>query len=152
MKKIIFLCLLLLIMATGCDLKKQAILSVDFNKVLSEKGYIVTNLSKQFENNNEIKEVFVAQDSKQEYQLEYYLLNTSEGASKFYENNVKAFKSSARGAISTVELNGLNYETYKQQANNKYQVISCVENTCIYANVDKSKKDKVKEVLEIFNY
>ena len=150
-KKIVFMCLISLFLLVGCDIKKTAITSTDFNKVMSEEKFTVTNLSKDFEDIKEIKEVFIAQSPKLDYQIEYYVLDSEESESKFYENNKNKFQKEAKN-YSQVEMTGLNYERYSQNTNTSYQVISCVEKTCIFLNVNKNKKDEVKSILEKFNY
>ncbi len=150
-KNIIIIVLISLFLLVGCDIKKEAITSTDFNKVMSEKNFKVTNLSKDFESTSELKEVFIAQSPKLDYQIEYYLLDSKESTAKFYNTNMEKLKNSAKG-YSNVEMNGLNYSRYSQTTSSKYQVISCVELTCIFLNVNKDKKDEIKEILEVFNY
>ena len=49
-KKLLLISLLTIVLLVGCDLKKDSITSADFNKVLRENQYTVTNSSKDYIN------------------------------------------------------------------------------------------------------
>ena len=150
-KKIILISIITLLLLVGCELEKKSITSTDFTKVLGDSDYVLTNASKNFENYAQIKEVFLAQNKESTYQIEFYVLDSKESANSFYDNNKKVFES-IEGVSTNTELEGNNYQSYKQTKGDKYSVISCVDNTCIYANVDKIYKKEVKEIIEKFDY
>ncbi len=151
-KKLLLISLLTIVLLVGCDLKKDSITSADFNKVLRENQYTVTNSSKDYSRYSDIKEVFIGQNQNRTFQIEFYNFDSRDRAKIFYDTNVEAFEKVKDGAVSTLEINGLNYHTFKKQTSNTYQVISCVNTTCLFANTKRDYKDDVNTILKIFNY
>jgi len=151
-KKVLLISLLSILLLVGCDLKKDSITSADFNKVLRDNEYSVTNSSKSFANYQDIKEVFIGQNLDKSFQIEFYSFDSKERADTFYDSNVKAFEKVIDGTSSKIELDGLNYKTFKKTTSNAYQVISCVNYTCLYANTKREYKDDVNTILKIFDY
>ena len=149
--RIIIISLISLILLVGCELRKNSITSTDFNKVLIDKDYILTNVSKNFKDYENVNEAFIAQDETKTYQIEFYSFNTKDNTNNFFNNNVKQFKDNKNIEVSESE-EGLNYKFYKQNTLSKYSVISCVDNTCLYANVPISKEEEINKILEKFNY
>ena len=111
--RIIIISLISLILLVGCELRKNSITSTDFNKVLIDKDYILTNVSKNFKDYENVNEAFIAQDENKTYQIEFYSFNTKDNTNNFFNNNVKQFKDIKNIEVSESE-EDINNNFYKQ--------------------------------------
>ena len=49
-------------------------------------------------------------------------------------------------------ISGKNYSKYTLEANGKYSVVSKINNTILYVNVDSQYKDTVKDIIDEIGY
>ena len=109
-------------------------------------------MKKQFENRAQVKEAIIAIEQSKNYQIEFYVMSDEKNAKSFYENNREIFKENATNSNVNTEVNLGNYSKYTQTSNGKYSVISRIDNTIIYLNVDEKNKENIEEILETLGY
>lgn len=132
--------------------EKTAITASDFYTTMSQKGYLVQDASSQFSDYNYVKKSYIATSKDYSYQIEFYELADDSYATSFYNNNKSIFESS-KGNVSAETSVGLkNYSKYTLSSNGKYMVVSRINNTVIYVDVNDSYKDTVKSVLKELGY
>ena len=148
---IIILSLFILFSATGCGNKN--VLSVDdFNKKMEDKGYTVQDASSQMSEVKEIENVSIAIDKDQEYQIEFYKLDSADSAVIFFNENKEIFENSKTNNNSYSEANMANFSTYTLTTNDKYKLLSRIDNTVLYIDVLKDAKSEVKELVKQLGY
>ena len=143
---IIILSLFILFSATGCG-NKNALSVDDFNKKMEDKGYTVQDASSQMSEVKEIENVSIAIDKDQEYQIEFYKL-----AVIFINENKEIFENSKTNNNSYSEANMANFSTYTLTTNDKYKLLSRIDNTVLYIDVVKDAKSEVKELVKHLGY
>ena len=132
--------------------EKTSITASDFYTIMSQKGYNVQDANSQFSDYNYIKQVYLAASKDYSYQIEFYELLDDSYATSFYNNNKSIFESS-KGNVSAETSVGLkNYSKYTLSSNGKYMVVSRIDNTVIYVNVEDNYKDTVKSILDELGY
>ena len=111
---------------TKLNKEKPSIDAQTFKTTMEEKGYQLVDAKSQFSEYDYIEKVYLAADRK-------------------FENS----KSSS--SIETT-VNGKNYSKYTLLSNGKYMVISAINNTAIYVNVEESHKEEVDNILNELGY
>ena len=144
------LCFLILFMATGC-FNKTALSSSDFKTRMEDKGYTVEDATNQISSDN-INQVYIAKNEEEQYQIEFYDLSTSDTAYNFYNNAKINFENSKSGISSDSYVNIGNHSKYSLSTNNKFNVVSRIDNTVIYISVPDSYKSTVKDLLKDIGY
>lgn len=138
---------------TGCSFgKKTSITASTFNTTMKEKGYTVQDVGSQFSNYNYVKQAYVAVNKDYSYQIEFYELQDDSYATSFYNNNKSNFESSKGNASAETSVALSNYAKYTLSANGKYKVISRIDNTVIYVDVDDNYKGDVTSLLDELGY
>lgn len=147
---VLFLALFVLV---GCNLNtnKKAITSDEFKEKMEKKGYTILDASSQFPQEN-IKKVSLAVEKGSTYQIEFYELDSSKSAEDFYDTNKTNFEKSKKSGYvdSYVELG--NNEKYTLKTNGTYKVLSRIDNTIIYLNVNEKYKKDVDGILKELDY
>jgi hypothetical protein len=119
---------------------------------MSQKGYSVQDASSQFSEYSYIKQVYIAVSEDYSYQIEFYELSDDSYATTFYNNNESIFESSKGDAAIETSIGLNNYSKYTLSSNGKYMVVSRIDNTVIYVDVDENYKDAVKTILDELGY
>lgn len=119
---------------------------------MENKGYIIIDAKKQFDGYNYIQDAYIAMNDKGEYQIEFYKMSDKENATMFYEHNKSVFESSKSSSSAQTNNDMKNYSKYTLQSNDKYMVISRVEDTVVYVKVDSKYKDNIKDILKEIKY
>jgi len=153
LKKILlgFVFFAILFSITGCE-DKKSITVLEFQEKAQEKGYIVQDVKSQFANIDYILNAYIAGKSDYTYQIEFYELDTVENAIEFYQNNKKIFEDSKASTSSSSSVSLKNYSKYSLTTDGKYKVISRIDNTVIYLNVEQQYKNEVKDFLDSIGY
>ena len=151
--RIIIISLISLILLVGCELRKNSITSTDFNKVLIDKDYILTNVSKNFKDYENVNEAFIAQDETKTYQIEFYSFNTKDNTNaKDYKtgsnNNETLFTSNAIKNINNNETNTVNSNTI---SNNNNIILENELLTVKLSNYYQYKKHKNNRKINLIN-
>jgi hypothetical protein len=133
--------------------EKTPISAERFTSSMTQKGYVVQSSKQQFAAYDYIKKSYIAAPQDLSYKMEFYELTDEEYANAFYENNKSIFENSKGGVVtSSLNLNGKNWSKYALSADGKYKVVSRVDNTAIYLNVDNDYKDIANKLLDEFGY
>ncbi|MGN1113933.1 MAG: hypothetical protein ACI4RC_02290 [Oscillospiraceae bacterium] len=145
------LCMVIMFTITGCG-KKTALTAEDFKSKTEEKGYTVQEATDQFSDYDYIKKVYIAIDKEQKYQIEFYEIDSSDNASKFFNNNKSIFEESKSSSCTETNVSLSNNAKYTLTTNGEYKVISRIDNTAIYVNADEKYKSDIKDLLDDLDY
>ena len=132
--------------------EKTAITASNFYETMSKKGYMVQDATSEFSEYGYVAKVHLALSSDEGYQIEFYELIDTEYANNFYENNKAIFEASEGNNASKTTVNLKNHSKFTLSTDGKYKVLSRIDNTVIYANVDEQYKDTVKDLLKELGY
>ena len=132
--------------------EKDAISATTFHSSMQGKGYTVVDATSQFSSYPYVEQVYIAAPSDYSYQIEFYTLSDESYAISMYNNNKSNFEASKGNSSvgSNVSIN--NYAKFTLQSNGKYQVVSRIDNTLIYLNVDEAYKWEADKILADFDY
>ncbi len=144
-------CLLLLI-PTGCEVKKEVIDTEQFNTIMSDNKFSITDVTDQYAAYDFIKSVSVAIDENKKYQVEFYILDSDENAHKMFESNKSNFEKNTDKNALTAEATMNNYSFFSITDNSNYKYICRVENTLVYVDTVKENKDEVKDIIKKLGY
>ena len=145
------MCFVVLFTLTGCG-NNTAITSDDFKSKMESSGYTVQEATNQMSDYDYIKQVYIAISSDSTYQIEFYELSDNDYASSFFNNNKKTFEDSKSSGSTETSVSVGNNEKYTLTTNGKFKVVSRIDNTVIYLNVDDNYKSSVKDVLKNLGY
>lgn len=137
--------ILILLLVCGCD-KKQSLNKEEITNELSSNGFMITDITDRMEDNN-VTAVLVANNSK--YTIEYYRFKDDKSALESFENNKKAFENYSEDGK---EKSKDNYNTYSQEIENKYNLLTRVDNTLIYASINNEYKNDLNKALKTIGY
>lgn len=132
--------------------EKISITASDFKNSMEQKGYIITDANSQFSQYDYVKQVYVASSADYSFQIEFYELSDENYAIDFYNNNTSRFERYTGNASSKTSVSWKNYSKYTLSSNGKYMVVSRINNTAIYIDVDDKYKDTVKDILNELGY
>lgn len=137
--------ILFLLTLTGCG-NKSAIDTKTFKDIGLKHGYTITDVKEQYSMYNNIKEATVI-GSNDEWQIEFYVLNSSNDALGMFNTNKEIFES-YKGAASIEGFKNIgNYNTYSLQSNGMYMHLCRIDNTLLYVNVPKQYEELVKNLI-----
>lgn len=132
--------------------EKTAITFNEFKVTMESKGYYVSDATSQFSQYNYITSATLAVDSNYSYKIEFYTLSDVNYATMFYNNNKTLFENSKGSSSAKTDVTSKNGAKYTLSSNNKYMVVSRIDNTVIFVNVDLQYKDTVQKLLKELNY
>lgn len=132
--------------------EKQSISANTFETTMRNKGYAITDATSQFAEYDYVEQVYIAGNNEVDYQIEFYELSDDSYAQSFYANNQSKFETSKGNTATQKNASAKNYSKYELTANGKYQVVSRIDNTVIYVDVDNTYKDKVQDILKELGY
>ena len=150
MKKLISILIgaVLIFAVIGCG-NKKAMTVEEFESKMEKNGYEVVDISSKYPS-KKIKNVIIAK--KDNYQIEFYVVENVDVAVSSYNLNKEIFeKSKGNKNIETKTSIG-NTSKYTLKANSMYKVISRVENTFIFINAPSDKSEEINTVLKELNY
>lgn len=132
--------------------EKTPISAEEFYNFMQQKGYSLTDANSQFEDYDYIKKVYIAANSDYKYQIEFYEFTDDFYATSFYNNNKSIFESTKENTSAETSISLKNYSKYTLLSNDKYMVVSKINNTALYINVDDEYKDIGKSILDELGY
>ena len=132
--------------------EKESITASEFKTIMQEKGYDVSDATSYFSQYDYINQAYIAVSDDYSYKIEFYELSNVEYAIGFFNNNKSIFEASKGDFSSETDVNIQNYSKYTLSSHDKYKVISRIDNTVIYLDVDSSNKDTIKDLLDELNY
>lgn len=146
------LCLVCLLGFSGCGESKKAVTADKFTSILESKGFVVTESSSAYSQYPEITESYIALSPDFKYQIEFLVADSVSNATYLYNTNKNKFELSKGNFAKNKSVEMANYATYSMISNGKYQVVSRIDNTLVYVNVDEQYKDEVQSVLSELGY
>lgn len=149
--KVSLLLLLVCVFVCGCG-NKKAITVDQFNDKMTKNEYTMVDAKDQFSQYDYVQDVYIAVDKTTKYQIEFYVLGSTENAASFVETNRKIFEDEKTSPNAETDIKAANYEKYTLSSNKKYKVLSRIDNTVIYVNVSDKYKDEVNKVLKELGY
>lgn len=152
-KKLILVitCLSFIFLCTGCG-NKTALNYENFKSKMEEKNFVIQDATSQMSDYNYINKVYIAIDSSNSYQIEFYELLDSDYASGFYNNNKNIFEQNKSSSAIETSISSGNNAKYTLTTNGKYKVVSRIDNTVIYVNADDTYKTEIKDILKELGY
>lgn len=131
---------------------KEPITASEFKNEMEELDFEIVDVKNQFAQYDFVEKAYVALEEDSDYQIEFYKLDEEDDAMDFYDNNKKIFQSQKGSTSAETNVNFKNNSKYTLTTNGEYKVVSRIEDTVIYLNVDKEYKDEVKEILKELGY
>lgn len=132
--------------------EKESMTASEFKTLMEGKGFAVSDATSQFSQYDYVEQVYVAEPSDYSYKIEFYELSDVEYATMFYNNNKSIFESSKGNASGETSVSMKNYSKYSLSTGGKFKVVSRIDNTVVYLNVDSNNKDTVKDLLDELGY
>ena len=135
------------------NLNKQPITAGDFKDIMEDKDFEIIDAIDQVDDyDNGIKKAYIALEEDYDYQIEFYKLDEEDDAIDFYKNNKEIFEDSKGSSSVETKVSMGNNSKYTLKTNDEYKVVSRIEDTVIYLNVDDKYEDEVKEILKEMGY
>ena len=94
----------------------------------------------------------MALEEDYDYKIEFYKLAEEDNAISFYKTNKEIFENSKDSVSAEKSISLGNNSKYTLKTKDKYKVVSRIENTVIYVDVDAKYEDEVKEILKEIGY
>lgn len=152
MKKNLFLFSLLfsmLLILTGCG-NKKVITTDKFIDITEKNGFVTKDVLDQFSNTDVLDATIANYNS--DFQLEFYVLDSTEGAKEMFLNNKNIFET-YKGSVSKYSSTDIgNSSTYVLESSGYYMYLSRVDNTLLYVKVDDIYKERVKSIIKELGY
>ena len=136
---------------TACGGNK-AITSDEFKSKMESKNFTIYNTKSQFASYDQVKEALLAYNEEKDYKIEFYILDTKDSAKIFYKTNKENFEEEKEGLATTTSVDLNNKNRYTQADSNTFKLISRIDNTVIYVNVNKEYKEDVSNILKELGY
>ena len=152
-KKVLTILLFLITVCclTGCG-NKKAITIDEYKDIMSTNSFVLNNAKNRISVNSNIKDIYIAANPKDNYQIEFYVLESVDTAKIFFsENKTRFSKEVGKNKIETKSKKG-NSEKYTVTSLGQYRLVSRIENTVIYLDTRESNKKKVDEILKELGY
>ena len=134
------------------NLNKEPISFSAFKDKMEYKDFEILDTLDQFEDYEYIKKACTALEEDYEYQIEFYKLDEEDDAISFYNTKKEILENSKSSPSSKTDKSMGNNSKYTLLTGGKYKVVSRIENTVIYADVDEKYKDDIKEILKDLGY
>ena len=149
MKKLMMVLLLLLLVGVVACGKKVALTADEFKSKMETKGYEVLDITDQYDEGT-IEAALIAM--KDDYQIEFYVVNNDEQAIRAYNQNKDYFEElKVSGSIET-ETSVTKNAKYTLTSAGRYMVVARVDNTFLYADVDSTHKSEVSDDIKDLGY
>ena len=142
--------LLALITLTGCG-NKKAITTEKFKNLAKSNNLEILNATDEFENYSQVKEATAAFKNN-EWQVEFYVLDTKESAVGMFNTNKNIFDNSKNGVSSNFSVSLKNFESYTLKTDGYYKYVARIDNTLVYANVKETYETNAKAFIKKLGY
>ena len=151
MKKKIALLGIMLLLVTACSISKSEISKEKYTKIAEKNKLIVVDVLDQFAGNEEMESATVAA-SPENWQVEFYVLDSKEAAKKMYNKNKEEFEAISNVKKIETNMNGTNYEKYTQETEGLYMVLTRVDNTLLYVKAPDNAKEPINSFIKELGY
>ena len=153
-KSFFFLSIIMaLVILIGCQSSRNPITANEFTAKAETVGYTVQDAANQFPK-DAVEDYLIAIKGTDtiDYQIEFAVVPTVEQAINAYTENRNTFESKKGTASVYSSVSMGNYSYYTLTTDNKYYVISRIENTFIYVDVSAEYKDEIVKFLQDIGY
>lgn len=150
MKKIAIWSLLVIsLLVVGCGATKTPISKDVFGEKMSSLGMTIVDATDQFKV-GDVESVSIAEGDG--YQIEFYVVPSEDQAISAFKENQTRFEL-LKGSLSTSASKSIgNGAFYSLTTDDQYYFVSRIDNTFIYIEATKSKKEKIEEAIKLINY
>lgn len=131
---------------------KDKIVADEFYSKMQEKGFVITDATKQYSEYDYIKQVYIAVPNDLKYQIEFYELVDDNYAIQFFETNKAIFEASKGKSNAQNSLNLKNANKYILKSNGKYNIISRIDNTAIFASENTKYAEEINNIIKELGY
>lgn len=153
MKKLkVLMLMVLVVLLSACGTKREAIDEDKFISIMTNEGFNIVNVEEQFAEYGYFEEAYVALEGSGNYQIEFYELEDASYAVSFYNTNKEIFEASKTGSSIYTNVDLTDTNKYTLTTETEYKVLSRIEETVIYLNVDKEYKEEVTNILKKLGY
>ena len=129
---------------------RESLTAKEFENIMLSKDFKIIDAKDQFPNTPHLEEALIALNDN--YQIEFYVLTNSEYADTMFINNQYNLEANKGDVSSYSTINFANGAKYTLSTNGKFSVITKIDNTLVYLNVDNEHKEDVKLILDEINY
>lgn len=153
MKKLsIYFLVIICLFMTGCSSnKKKDIISLnDFDKILTDNGFTVSDNMSNYSNVDYIVEAKIAVIDDIEIEMVKY--TTNDYAVAVQDNQIESFNLLKSTGAHEDKEKGSNYYKYVLVSNNRYMINSRVDDTLIFCKTLLENKEKVEEIYSELGY
>ncbi len=137
------------LLLTACG-SKTALTNDQFIEKMEAAGYQIQDAIDQFGEDVLESATLAMMDDK--YQIEFYVLPTSDQAAAAFSNNKSNFQLLEDAAKNTSSLNTNTYNYYALTTNEGYYVVSRIDNTLLYVQTSAEYKDEIKKIIKELGY
>jgi hypothetical protein len=134
---------------SGCSTNKTALTASGFEAKMEEAGFEIYDITDQYEEGL-LQAAYVAM--KEDYRLEFYVLNTNDDAKAMFNANQSDFEDLRSGNSSYNSVDIGNHSSYKLTTEDGYYVLSRIDNTLVFVKTDKKNKDAISNTLKNLGY
>jgi len=140
--------------AGNANTERNALSISRFEAIMEKQGYQLFDSTDQYSDYSEyIKKCSIAIGKYAEYQIEFYELTSNENALALYDENRATFETVATEENpASVDENSDKYSKYVLAVSGRYMVLSRIDNTVVYADVNDDYRAKVENALKVLGY
>lgn len=141
--------LALVLFCSGCGSSKTPITVQEFTDKTEESGFVLVDAADQFEEGS-VESVLLAVGEN--YQLEFYVLPSTDQASSAFSQNRETFESAAGSVSSHKSVSLGNYSYFYQTTSENFYLVSVIDSTMIYCVAPKDYADEIKTLVKELGY
>ena len=130
---------------------KKPITTSEFISIMENNGYSVIDTKSQ-NVEDYIKKSSKAISNREEYQIEFYEFSNVAYATQFYNNNVIKLMEDRNKSFTETNRGGKNFSKYILSTDEYYSIVSRIDNTVIYLNVNLQYNSEITSVLDKLGY
>lgn len=152
MKKFFTILLMSIFLFAGCD--KKLLTSDNFKSTMEKKGFKVYNVIEQYnqDNQNLVETAYIASNEEAGYQIEFLVFKSVDACKNSFQINRSAFRENMKDNDKESSVSKDNYSKYTLRNKDTYYVVSRVNTSLIYLDVDGSYKKEVDKILKELGY
>ena len=151
MKKYLLLIIICCLSITLCGCSKKAISTDKFMNITSNYKLKNNDVSKQYKDSKEIKNVIYA-ISEDGWQIEFYVFNKDDSSKKMYEKSLEYYNNVLDNSRYHEKKDSKKVDEYTLVEDERYTHVCRVKNTLLYVTAPIDSKTDVLKVLRALKY
>jgi len=148
----VLLLMVLVVLLSACSSNREALDDEKFVQIMQKEGFSIESAKEQFSDYGYIEDVYLALEKDSKYQIEFYELESDEYAVSFYNVNKEIFQASETDKTIYTNVDLTDSNKYTLTTENSYKVLSRIEDTVIYVDIDKQYKEEMQSILKKLGY